>query len=97
MKNSRIIKTLALIIAISMITAFTACGEDKNTSNNKTDTTTSTQTKPTNDDTVSIVEFEDDEEGVDIIRSWRCKENNFSKDRLEEWYGISCRKWSDDC
>lgn len=73
MKNSRIIKTLALIIAISMITAFTACGEDKNTSNNKTDTTTSTQTKPTNDDTVSIVEFEDDEEGVDITTTTTTK------------------------
>ena len=26
-----------------------------------------------------------------------CKENNFFKDKLEEWYGISCRKWSDNC
>ena len=26
-----------------------------------------------------------------------CKENNLFKDQLEEWYGISCRKWSDDC
>ena len=62
MKHNTMKKTLALIIAISMLTAFTACGgNDKDKSGN----TSSEETQIVHfddDDTASVVEFDDDDD-----------------------------------
>ena len=62
MKHNRTRKALALIIAISMLTAFTSCGgNDKDKSGN----TSSQETQIVHfddDDTTSVVEFDDDDD-----------------------------------
>lgn len=61
--GNKIRKTAALLIAVSMLTAFTACGENKKSSSGDTSSDESTTVIPFEDDnTASIVEFDDSEE-----------------------------------
>lgn len=61
--GDKIRKTAALLIAVSMLTAFTACGENKKSSSGDTSSDESTTVIPfEDDDAASIVEFDDSEE-----------------------------------
>lgn len=72
MKNNRIRKALALIIAMSMLTLFTACGGDDKDKNNST-SSGETQVVPfEDDDTTSVVEF-DDAEGEETVTTTTTK------------------------
>lgn len=63
MKHNRMRKTLALIIAISTLTAFTACGgNDKDKSGNTSSGETQIVHFEDDDDTSSIVKFDDEDE-----------------------------------
>lgn len=67
MKNNRIRKALALIIAMSMLTAFTACGgDDKDKSNSTSSEDTQIVSFEDDEDTTSVVEFDDTEDGENV-------------------------------
>lgn len=62
--SSKIKKAAALLVAISMLTAFTACGNDKKSNNASSDGATTIIPFEDDEDTNSIVEFDDDDDDV---------------------------------